>query len=123
MDKKHLVRTICHAVDVAPTLLDLVEGDKPETVKFDGVSLKSLLKPGSKPQWIDRFLITDSQRVRDPIKWRKSSVMSQKWRLINGTELYDIDDDPSQKTNLAKQHPTLQPSANTRVVRLRSIAK
>ena len=105
MNKKHVVDTLCHAVDVAPTLLDLVEGDKPETVKFDGVSLKSLLKPGSKPQWIDRFLITDSQRVRDPIKWRKSSVMSQKWRLINGTELYDIDEHPGQKSNVATAHP------------------
>jgi arylsulfatase B len=83
----------------------LVDGEKPEKVKFDGTSLKALLKPGSKPQWADRFLITDSQRVRDPIMWRKSAVMSEKWRLVNGTELYDIDEDPSQKSNVAKSHP------------------
>jgi len=105
MNKKHVVDTLCHAVDVAPTLLDLVDGEKPEKVKFDGTSLKALLKPGSKPQWVDRFLITDSQRVRDPIKWRKSSVMSEKWRLVNGTELFNIDADPSQKTDVAKANP------------------
>ncbi|MDA0724982.1 MAG: arylsulfatase [Verrucomicrobia bacterium] len=105
MNKKHIVDALCHAVDVAPTLLDLVGADKPAKVKFDGTSLKVLLKPGSKPQWADRFLITDSQRVRDPIMWRKSAVMSEKWRLVNGTELYDIDEDPSQKSNVAKSHP------------------
>jgi len=105
MNKKHVVDTLCHAVDVAPTLLDLVEGAKPEKVKFDGTSLKALFKPGSKPRWPERFLITDSQRVRDPIMWRKSAVMSERWRLVNGIELYDIDKDPGQKGNVAKDNP------------------
>lgn len=105
MDEKRVVKMLCHAVDVAPTLLELTGSAKPKGYKFDGVSLASLLKPGSKPQWPDRFLVTDSQRVRDPIKWRKSSVMSQGWRLVNGTELYAIDKDPGQEKDVAKEHP------------------
>jgi len=105
MGKKHIVDTLCHAVDVAPTLLELTGSKKPKGYKFDGTSIASLLKPGSKPQWTDRFLVTDSQRVRDPIKWRKSSVMSQNWRLVNGTELYAIDKDPGQEKNVAKENP------------------
>ena len=105
MDKKHVVDTLCHAVDVAPTLLELTGSKKPKGYKFDGASIASLLKPGSKAKWKERFLVTDSQRVRDPIKWRKSSVMSQNWRLVNGTELYAIDKDPGQVKNVAKDHP------------------
>ena len=55
--------------------------------------------------WPDRILVTDSQRVKDPIKWRQSSVMTSEWRLINGKELYQIKSDPGQKKNVASEHP------------------
>ena len=105
MDQKHVVNTLCHAVDIAPTLLDLVGAKKPSKVKFDGTSIKNLLDSNKKVQWTDRMLVTDSQRVRDPIKWRKSSVMSQQWRLVNGTELYEIAKDPGQTKDVAKENP------------------
>lgn len=105
MDRKHVVKTLCHAVDMAPTLLELTGSSKPKGYKFDGRSIAGLLKPGAKVEWADRFLVTDSQRVRDPIKWRKSSVMSQRWRLVNGEELYDIEKDPGQEKNLAQEIP------------------
>ena len=31
--------------------------------------------------------------------------MSQRWRLINGKELYDIQADPGQKHDIANEHP------------------
>ena len=31
--------------------------------------------------------------------------MSQRWRLVNGEELYDIEKDPGQEKNLAKENP------------------
>lgn len=106
LNQEHKVGTVCHAVDMVPTLLDLCGIEKkPADYKFDGVSLKPLLKKGSKAQWPERMLVTDSQRVVDPIKYRKSSVMSQGWRLQNGKELYNIDEDPGQKKNIAKDHP------------------
>ncbi len=104
LNKKRTLPTLSHAVDVVPTLLDLCDVKKPAKVKFDGQSMKPLLM-GDKVDWPDRFLITDSQRVRDPIKWRKSAVMSQHWRLINGVELYEIGKDPGQKNNVAKENP------------------
>jgi len=102
--KRQVVKSLAHAVDVAPTLLDMCGVAKPASLKFDGTSLKPLFA-GKKVAWANRMLITDSQRVRDPIKWRKSAVMSTTWRLINGVELYNIADDPGQKKNLAKAHP------------------
>lgn len=105
-DKKHDVKTLTHMVDIVPTLLELTGSPKPKEVKFDGVSLVKLLKPGSNDVvWPDRFVISDSQRVMDPIKWRGSAVMSEQYRLINGKELYDIDADPGQTKNLSKELP------------------
>lgn len=91
-------------VDVLPTLIDLCDIEAPESVRFDGQSIVPLLKEQAQ-QWPDRILVTDSQRVKDPIKWRKSAVMTTKWRLINGEQLYDIKNDPGQESNVASGHP------------------
>ncbi len=99
------VPMITSYVDVVPTLLDLCGAAAPKSVKFDGVSIRSLLYNKDVASWPDRILVTDSQRVRDPIKWRKSSVMTDQYRLINGKELYDIKQDPSQKRDVAAEHP------------------
>ena len=47
MDCKHVVKTLCHAVDVAPTLLELTGSTKPRDNEFDGQSIAALLKPGA----------------------------------------------------------------------------
>jgi arylsulfatase B len=104
MAEKRFIGTLCHAVDVAPTLLELIGAKKPEGYNFDGKSIKSLLE-GKTEGWSDRMLVTDSQRVRDPIKWKQSAVMSQGWRLVNGKELYNIDSDPGQVKDLSGKHP------------------
>ncbi len=104
-NRKHVDDTLCHAVDVVPTLLDLVGAPKPDGLKFDGTSIRALLDPATRGDWPDRFLVTDSQRVRDPIKWKQTAVMSQNWRLVNGKELYEIKKDPGQRSDVAAAHP------------------
>ncbi len=99
------VNPITAYVDVLPTLIELCEIEPPSSVKFDGTSIAPLLSGDVPSDWPDRILVTDSQRVKDPIKWRKSSVMTSQWRLINGKELYDIKADPGQSTNVAAKHP------------------
>ena len=98
------VKPITAHVDVLPTLIDLCGAQPPASVKFDGRSLKELLT-GSASAWPERMLVTDSQRVIDPIKWRQSAVMTDRWRLINGEELYDMPADPGQQQDVASQHP------------------
>ncbi|MGI9471689.1 MAG: arylsulfatase [Rubripirellula sp.] len=102
--KQHDVGELTHAVDIVPTLLEMTGVKKTEGVKFDGVSIAALLDPTKDVDWPERFVITDSQRVRDPIKWRGSSVMSKEYRLINGKELYAITVDPGQKNDIAKEN-------------------
>ena len=98
------VEPITAHVDVLPTLIDLCDVPAPAGVEFDGTSLVPLLE-GVAPGWAERILVTDSQRVKDPIKWRKSAVMTDRWRLINGKELYDIKADPGQAKDIALEHP------------------
>jgi arylsulfatase A-like enzyme len=94
-------------IDIMPTLLDLCGVEVPPERTFHGISFAPLLK-GQKDQiWQERFLATDTQRISHPIKWRKSCVMHQNWRLVNRHELYDIESDPSQETNLAADHGEL----------------
>ncbi|HAR68072.1 MAG TPA: arylsulfatase, partial [Lentisphaeria bacterium] len=102
---KHGDHTLTHAIDIVPTLLEIAGGKAPEGYQFDGLDIRALLDPKVDADWAARFLVTDSQRVVDPVMWRQSSVMSQRFRLINGEELYDIEADPGQKTNIAEQYP------------------
>ncbi|HAF58291.1 MAG TPA: N-acetylgalactosamine-4-sulfatase, partial [Opitutae bacterium] len=105
MNNLKKIDTLCHAVDIAPTLLDLIGAPRPQGYKFDGLSLRSVLENPKSADWAERILVTDSQRVRDPIKWKQSSVMSQGWRLINGKELYNIETDPGQEQDISGKHP------------------
>lgn len=104
LDEARDVKPLTAHVDVVPTLIDLCGIASPEGVKFDGTSIRALLE-SKVVDWPDRILVTDSQRVKDPIKWRKSAVMTSKWRLVNGKELYDMSSDPGQKSNVASGHP------------------
>jgi arylsulfatase A-like enzyme len=96
-------RLMAH-IDMLPTLIELCSLRRPDGVQFDGASLVPLLK-GNGNSWPDRTLITDSQRVESPIKWRKSAVMTDRWRLINREELYDMQADPAQRKDVAADNP------------------
>ena len=92
-------------LDILPSLATICNLKLPK-LELDGSDISSLLL--NKDAVFKRdYLITDSQRVQEPIKWRKSAVMSDKMRLINGTELYDISTDPRQDKDLAAQFPNV----------------
>ncbi|MHA7944780.1 arylsulfatase [Formosa sp. 3Alg 14/1] len=90
--------------DVVPTLVDLCNLNVKEDIKFDGQSLKPLIE-GDDSYFKDRVVITNSQRIDVPEPWRRTSLMQGKWRVIDGTELYDLKTDPEQRKNIADQHP------------------
>ncbi len=87
-------------IDVLPTLAELC--DLPLPADLDGINLVPMLN-GNDP--VERTLFVHSQRVPYPVKWRKSAVMTERWRLVNQNELYDILEDPGQQTNLVEQFP------------------
>lgn len=92
-------------IDFMPTILDLCDIPVPEERTFHGRTLKPLLNGDPTPEWSERILVTDTQRVARPVMWRKSSVMQDTWRLVNGKELYNLAEDPSQRNDIAAKHP------------------
>ena len=90
-------------VDVLPTLADLCVIALPAGLPRDGTSLVPALR-GDADALRDRTLFVHSQRIEYPEKWRKCAVMTDRWRLVNGQELYDIEADPGQQKDLAADH-------------------
>ncbi|MBN1507904.1 MAG: arylsulfatase [Sedimentisphaerales bacterium] len=91
-------------IDLPPTLIEACGLTAPAGVRFDGMSLLPLLQ-GRAGDWPDRVLTTDSQRIEHPEKWRQCAVMTDRWRLIDGKELYDVRTDPGQRDDLSGAHP------------------
>lgn len=91
-------------IDILPTLAELCHLTISSELKLDGTSLVPILK-GKKDALRNRTLIVHSQRIETPEKWRKSSVMTERWRLVNQMELYDIQHDPGQTKNIASEFP------------------
>jgi arylsulfatase A-like enzyme len=92
-------------IDLMPTLLDLCGVAVPQGRSFHGRSLAELARgAASGPEWAERTLVTDTQRVPRPIKWRMSCVMRSAWRLIDGAALYDLTSDPGQRQDVAADH-------------------
>ena len=104
LDKGRDIDQLTAHIDILPTLIELCGVNAPLDYSFDGRSLAPLLFRDN-PAWPNRVIITDSQRVKDPIKWKSSATMTDRWRLINGVELYDMYADPGQSKDVAKQNP------------------
>ena len=92
-------------IDFMPTLMELTQTPRRAGYGFDGHSLAQLLRNPDAPAPAARSVVTESQRVLQPMKWRKSCVMTDRWRLIYGQELYDMQADPGQHHDVAAQHP------------------
>jgi hypothetical protein len=108
-------------IDLLPTLVELCDLPLEATQKLDGTSLASLLRrtgddasaqppddnarTGDDTRLSRRTLFVHTQREEIPPKWRLSSVMSGKWRFVNGSELYDLAADPGQAKDVAARHP------------------
>ncbi len=98
------VKRVTAHVDMLPTLSEIC-GLKPPTDRtIDGTSLLPLLN-GKSGGWPARTLFVHSQRIEFPTKLRKCAVMTDRWRLVNGKQLFDLDADYGQKTNVAGDHP------------------
>ena len=90
--------------DLYPTLMELCGLERPEGPTLHGVSLVPLLRDTAK-DWPERAIVVDSQRREYMEKERSFSVMTERWRLCSGNELYDIVADPGQATDVAGEHP------------------
>lgn len=94
--------------DILPTLIGLCGLPTPKAAKFDGVSLAGYLK-GTTSDLPERTLVVqygEEPNGTKPVKGH-CAVMRNKWRLVEGKELYDLRSDPGQKADVAASNPEI----------------
>ncbi|MCD6354534.1 MAG: arylsulfatase, partial [Prolixibacteraceae bacterium] len=96
----HAIDHLTAHIDLLPTLLDACNIENYFNVKFDGISLLPFLQ-NKNSAWPHRTLITESKVNDRSVPFKSSAVMTHKWRLVQGKELFDIEKDSSQKTDIA----------------------
>ncbi|MCZ6673897.1 MAG: sulfatase-like hydrolase/transferase, partial [Verrucomicrobia bacterium] len=87
---------ITGAIDLLPTLAELVGIDVKSNKPIDGRSFHPLLLD-KESTWEPRTLFA--------IKGNQVSVRTQRFRLDAAGQLFDIEKDRGQRTNVAKRHP------------------
>jgi hypothetical protein len=100
------VTGLASVCDVMPTLLELCGLPAPAGVSLDGISLAPALR-GKAELPPERVVITGTQPAGQPEPFKNMAVLRGPWRLVNGRELYDIANDPGQKSNMAAAHPKI----------------
>ena len=109
--------------DILPTLLDLC--DIPSAAKFDGMSLASILR-GKAVVSEDRMLVINYSRMPNFVNYptpfaqtlmyrNLAEVLWKRWRLLEDRELYNLENDPLQTTNVIDQHPEVLAKMRTRL--------
>ncbi len=99
--------------DLMPTLADWCGLELPE-YELDGVNLAPVLA-GREEMDDERMLMINYSRMpntdyptpdaRSIVRPDESAVCWKRWRLLEGRELYNLDDDPLQDTNIIDKHP------------------
>ncbi len=112
LERGKTVDALTAHIDWLPTLIELCDLDVPNEIAFDGTSIVPLLK-GKTENWKERTLHVNRQAdqlelwnpdVPSNAKYPSHAVLTERWRLVNG-ELYDIQADPSQTSDVSKAHP------------------
>lgn len=107
-------------IDVFPTFAELadVELEGQLRAQVDGESLVPLLKDHDF-DWDDRYLFThvgrwdvktdghDAKMTNAAVHWRHYTLVSTPKETNSEWALYDLEDDPGQKTNIAADRPEL----------------
>lgn len=94
------VDAIASSLDLFPTLLEIATIQDPESLSVDGNSLLPLLGSEDSVSWSDRILVSH---------WREqTSVRTQRFRLDDAGQLFDLEADPGQTRDVAAQYPEVR---------------
>jgi arylsulfatase A-like enzyme len=98
----HVIDGLAQNQDWLPTLINLCGLNNTLDAKFDGIDISTALQRNQHlPERIIIVQVSETGIV--PVKW-KCAVLWNKWRLVHGEELYDLESDPGQKNDIASQN-------------------
>jgi arylsulfatase A-like enzyme len=97
------VDRIAAHIDVLPTLIEACGVTKPAGLQLDGKSLLPLIR-GEQPTWPDRTLYAQWHRGDEPVLFRNCAARSQRYKLVDGRELYDLEGDPAESRDISATH-------------------
>ncbi|MBN1852583.1 MAG: arylsulfatase [Pirellulales bacterium] len=96
------VNELTQVQDILPTLAELCALPT-LNARFDGMSLARLLR-GEADTLPERMLAINYSRMDRPVPVKEgAAVLWNRWRLLQGRELYDLSTDPSQQHNVLDQ--------------------
>jgi arylsulfatase len=102
------VDRIANHYDLLPTFAAIAGGTPKEPDQLHGRSLTPLLKDPA-ASWEDRYRFFHKGRwgKGEAAESRETdfAVRNQRFRMVGRDQLYDMEQDPSQKTNVIKDHP------------------
>ncbi len=102
---------VTRGVDILPTLIDLCGLEAPDGWTCDGLSLAShLRRPDSAV--LGRMSVVQYGHANEGTRFGftgkdRAAVMWGEWRLVNGRELYNVQEDPGQQQDAAAANPEL----------------
>ncbi|MDB6152109.1 MAG: arylsulfatase family protein [Chthoniobacteraceae bacterium] len=97
-------------IDILPTLAEItgIVPDARLKQQIEGLSLLSLLMDPA-AEWPNRTLVTHVGRwpygKSADFKYQGCSIRDSRFTLVNNAELYDLQSDPGEKTNVIADHP------------------
>lgn len=103
------IKALTAHIDLYKTFASLSGAKLPSDMQnINGRSLVPLLENPDLP-WEDRSLFFHCGRwntgERDSHQYKKCGVRTSKWRFVNNTLLYDIENDPSESKDVSEDHP------------------
>lgn len=116
---------LCAHIDLLPTILDACGVDVPAEHKLDGRSFLPLLAgedvtSDEHAPWPQRQVVFQTHRGDQPQRYHHFAIHEDPWKLVHPSgfglesfkgkpklQLYNLDDDPRQKNDLARLHPEI----------------
>ncbi|MBC6997080.1 arylsulfatase [Cytophaga sp. FL35] len=103
---KDIDATAAH-VDLLPTLASLCGIQPPTNERLDGIDFSNLFIDIKSTLPERTIFVHHGRDWRPPQDIQNTCLIKDKWRLVNGTELYDIEKDKGQSKDVSGEFPKL----------------